>query len=383
MACIPAARSQDRIHCPRSRSSSFGMAETTIGTYERRSLAVVTRGLQPDGGRLTDRLQRPVRDLRISVTDRCNFRCVYCMPKEVFGRDYQFLEGEKLLSFEEIARLTRLFASLGVEKIRLTGGEPLLRRQLERLIAMLACIPGLDLTLTTNGSLLPEKAQALKEAGLRRVTVSLDSLDDEVFRAMNDVDFAVERVLAGIDAAARVGLTPIKINVVVKRGVNEHSILPMARYFRGTGHILRFIEYMDVGHSNGWRLDDVVPATVILSTIRAEMPIEPVGPNYRGEVASRWRYRDGSGEIGVIASVTQPFCRDCSRARLSADGRLFTCLFAMTGRDLRSMLRGGASDVDIWDAIAEVWRGRSDHYSEIRSAATVRLPKVEMSYIGG
>jgi cyclic pyranopterin phosphate synthase len=247
----------------------------------------------------------------------------------------------------------------------------------------LACIPGLDLTLTTNGSLLPEKAQALKEAGLRRVTVSLDSLDDKVFRAMNDVDFAVERVLAGIDAAARVGLTPIKINVVVKRGVNERSILPMARYFRGTGHILRFIEYMDVGHSNGWRLDDVVPATVILSTIRAEMPIEPVGPNYRGEVASRWRYRDGSGEIGVIASVTQPFCRDCSRARLSADGRLFTCLFAMTGRDLRSMLRGGASDVDIWDAIAGVWRGRSDRYSEIRSAATVRLPKVEMSYIGG
>src|SRR6516225_8287215 len=292
---------------------------------------------------VTDRLQRPLRDLRISVTDRCNFRCIYCMPKEVFGRDYQFLEREKLLSFEEIARLTRLFASLGVEKIRLTGGEPLLRRQLERLIAMLACIPGLDLTLTTNGSLLPEKAQALKEAGLRRVTVSLDSLDDKVFRAMNDVDFAVERVLAGIDAAARVGLTPIKINVVVKRGVNEHSILPMARYFRGTGHILRFIEYMDVGHSNGWRLDDVVPAAEILSLVNARWPLEPVEPTYRGEVANRYHYKDGQGEIGVIASVTRAFCSACTRARLSAEGKLFTCLFGTRGHDFRALLRGGAS----------------------------------------
>ncbi len=305
------------------------------------------------------------------------------MPKEVFGRDHQFLEREQLLTFEETARLARIFASLGVRKVRITGGEPLLRRELERLIAMLGCIPGLDLTLTTNGSLLAEKAQALKEAGLRRVTVSLDSLDDKVFRAMNDVDFSVERVLAGIDVAARAGLTPIKINVVVKRGVNEHGILPMARYFRGTGHIVRFIEYMDVGHSNGWRLDDVVPATEVLSMIHAEMPIEPIDPNYRGEVASRWRHRDGSGEIGIIASVTQPFCRDCNRARLSADGQLFTCLFATTGQDLRSLLRGGASDEDVTEAICGVWRGRSDRYSETRSAETINLPKVEMSYVGG
>ena len=305
------------------------------------------------------------------------------MPKGVFGRDHQFLEREQLLTFEETARLARIFASLGVRKVHITGGEPLLRRELERLIAMLACIPGLDLTLTTNGSLLAEKAQALKEAGLRRVTVSLDSLDDKVFRAMNDVDFSVERVLAGIDVAARAGLTPIKINVVVKRGVNEHGILPMARYFRGTGHIVRFIEYMDVGHSNGWRLDDVVPATEVLSMIHAEMPIEPIDPNYRGEVASRWRHRDGSGEIGIIASVTQPFCRDCNRARLSVDGQLFTCLFATTGHDLRSLLRGGASDDDVTEAICGLWRGRSDRYSETRSAETIDLPKVEMSYVGG
>jgi len=345
---------------------------------------MMTTGLAPIHERLTDRLQRPLRDLRISVTDRCNFRCVYCMPKEVFGRDYQFLERDKLLTFEETARLARIFASLGGQKVRITGGEPLLRRQLESLIVMLARIPGLDLTLTTNGSLLAEKAQSLKEAGLRRVTVSLDSLDDRVFQAMNDVDVSVERVLTGIDVSARVGLTPIKINVVVKRGVNEQSILPMARYFRGTGHILRFIEYMDVGHSNGWRLDDVVSATEILSTIDAEMPIEPIDPNYRGEVAGRWRYRDGSGEIGIIASVTRPFCRDCSRARLSADGQLFTCLFATTGHDLRALLRGGATDAEIAEAISGVWRARSDRYSEIRSAETVKmLPKVEMSYVGG
>jgi len=335
------------------------------------------------GESLTDTLQRPLRDLRISVTDRCNFRCVYCMPKEVFGRDYQFLEREKLLTFDETARLARIFASLGVQKIRITGGEPLLRRELDRLIAMLARIPGLDLTLTTNGSLLAEMSPALKEAGLRRLTVSLDSLDDEVFRAMNDVDFSVKRVLAGIDVAARVGLTPIKINVVVKRGVNERSVLPMARYFRGTGHILRFIEYMDVGHSNGWRLNDVVSAAEIFSMIHAEMPIEPIEPNYRGEVANRWRYRDGRGEIGIIASVTQPFCRDCNRARLSADGQLFTCLFATTGHDLRALLRGGASDSDISNSIGGVWQARSDRYSENRSAETVKLPKVEMSYLGG
>jgi cyclic pyranopterin phosphate synthase len=332
---------------------------------------------------LTDTLQRPLRDLRISVTDRCNFRCVYCMPKEVFGRDYQFLGRDQLLTFEEIARLARVFASTGVKKVRITGGEPLLRRDLEHLVAMLAPIPGLDLTMTTNGSLLAEKAAALRDAGLRRVTVSLDSLDDSVFRAMNDVDFPVERVLAGIEAAARAGLTPIKINAVVKRGVNEHTILPMARHFHGTGHVLRFIEYMDVGHSNGWRLDDVVPAAEILARIDAAMPIEPLEANYRGEVATRWRFRDGGGEIGVIASVTQPFCRGCSRARLSAEGRLFTCLFATTGRDLRSLLRGPASDDEISEAISGVWSARQDRYSEVRSEETVQLRKVEMSYVGG
>ena len=330
-----------------------------------------------------DTLGRPVRDLRISVTDRCNFRCVYCMPKEVFGRDYRFLERRELLTFEEIDRAARIFAELGVNKIRLTGGEPLLRRQLERLVEMLAGIPGLDLTLTTNGSLLPQKASALADAGLRRVTVSLDSLDDEVFRAMNDVDFPVERVLAGIEAAAAAGLAPVKVNMVVKRGLNEDSVLPMARYFRGSGHILRFIEYMDVGHTNGWRLDDVVPAGEIVETIDADLPLEPVAPNYAGEVARRYRYRDGGGEIGVIASVTKPFCGACTRARLSAEGRLFTCLFATKGFDVRALLRGGASDADLATALAAVWRSRDDRYSEIRSAETLDLPKVEMSYIGG
>jgi len=333
--------------------------------------------------KLTDTLHRPLRDLRISVTDRCNFRCTYCMPKEVFGRDHQFLGREMLLTFEETARLARIFASLGVEKVRITGGEPLLRRDLESLVGMLASIPGLDLTLTTNGSLLAEKAGALRAAGLRRVTVSLDSLDDEVFRAMNDVDFPVARVLSGIEVASRAGLAPIKVNVVVKRGVNEHSILPMARHFRGTGHVVRFIEYMDVGHSNGWRLDDVVSAREIVATIAAEMPIEPVVPNYVGEVAERWRHRDGSGEIGIIASVTQPFCRGCSRARLSADGQLFTCLFATSGHDLRALLRTGATDDAIAEAISRVWTVRQDRYSEIRSQATADLPRVDMSYIGG
>jgi GTP 3',8-cyclase len=332
---------------------------------------------------LRDSLSRPVRDLRISVTDRCNFRCVYCMPKEVFGREYRFLERRELLTFEEIERTVRVFAGLGVEKVRLTGGEPLVRRELERLVEILAAIPGLDLTMTTNGSLLPQKAQALAEAGLRRVTVSLDSLDDEVFRGMNDVDFPVERVLAGIEAAAAAGLAPVKVNMVVKRGVNEDSILPMARYFRGSGHILRFIEYMDVGHTNGWLLDDVVPAADIVETLDAEMPLEPLAPNYSGEVAQRYRYRDGSGEIGVIASVTKPFCGACTRARLSAEGRLFTCLFATTGFDLRALMRGGASDSEVAAELSQVWRARSDRYSEIRSAETLDLPKVEMSYIGG
>jgi GTP 3',8-cyclase len=332
---------------------------------------------------VADRMGRPLRDLRISVTDRCNFRCVYCMPKQVFGKDYQFLEHKELLTFEEIARLARIFTRHGIEKIRLTGGEPLVRRNLERLIELLAAIPGLDLTLTTNGSLLAKKAQALKAAGLKRITVSLDSLDDAVFMKMNDVDFPVARVLEGIEAAAAAGLTPIKINMVVKRGVNDNSIKAMARHFRGSGHILRFIEYMDVGHTNGWRMDDVVTAKEIVALIGAEAPLEQCDPNYRGEVAERWRYRDGSGEIGVIASVTQAFCRDCTRARLSTEGSLYTCLFATTGHALKPLLRSGASDDDIAAAIAAVWRKRDDRYSEIRTADTVKLQKVEMSYIGG
>ena len=330
-----------------------------------------------------DRLGRALRDLRISVTDRCNFRCVYCMPKEVFGADYQFLERKELLTFEEIARVARIFTDLGVEKIRLTGGEPLVRRNLEQLIGLLADIPGLDLTLTTNGSLLERKADALRKAGLKRITVSLDALDDATFKRMNDVDFPVSRVLEGIEAAAAVGLTPVKVNMVVKRGENEGGILPMARHFRGTGHILRFIEYMDVGHTNGWRMDDVVTAREIVATIAREMPLEPADPNYQGEVAERWRYRDGSGEIGVIASVTQAFCRDCTRIRLSTEGRLYTCLFATTGHDLRVLLRGGASDIEIRDAIAAIWAKRTDRYSEIRTAQTAQLEKIEMSYIGG
>ena len=332
---------------------------------------------------VSDTLGRPVRDLRVSVTDRCNFRCVYCMPKEVFGRDHQFLEREQLLTFEEIARLAGIFKTVGVEKIRLTGGEPLVRRDLERLVAMLAQIPDLDLTLTTNGSLLAKKASALKEAGLQRVTVSLDSLDNVVFESMNDVGFPVERVLEGIQAAAAAGLKPIKVNMVVKRGVNEQSVLPMARFFRAEGHILRFIEYMDVGHSNGWRLSDVVPAAEIVRQIDSDMPLEQMEPNYRGEVANRWRYRDGGGEVGVIASVTHPFCHDCTRARLSAEGSLYTCLFATKGHDLRALLRSGASDAQISERIQSIWRIRDDRYSEIRSANTPDLPKIEMSYIGG
>jgi GTP 3',8-cyclase len=329
-----------------------------------------------------DSLGRPLRDLRVSVTDRCNFRCVYCMPKEVFGRDYRFLDRRELLSFEEIERLARAFAARGVEKVRITGGEPLVRRDLERLIERLAGIGGLDLTLTTNGSLLPQKAPALRDAGLGRVTVSLDSLDNAVFTAMNDVDFPVERVLDGIDAAAHAGL-PVKVNMVVKRGVNDDSVVPMARYFRERGHILRFIEYMDVGHSNGWRLDDVVPAAEIVAAIDAELPVEPADPNYEGEVAKRWRYRDGSGEVGVIASVTQPFCGACTRARLSAEGRLYTCLFGVRGHDLRAVLRGGASDRELGEEIERIWSRRADRYSEIRSEQTTGLAKVEMSYIGG
>jgi GTP 3',8-cyclase len=331
-----------------------------------------------------DRLDRPLVDLRISVTDRCNFRCTYCMPREVFGRDFRFLPRGDLLTFEEIDRLTRVFVGLGAEKIRLTGGEPLLRRDLELLIARLAAVPGVrDLTLTTNGSLLAAKAAALAAAGLRRVTVSLDSLDDEVFGRLNDVDFPVAVVLAGIRAAERAGLSPIKVNMVVRRGVNESSVIPMARYFRDRGHILRFIEYMDVGHTNGWRLDDVVPAEEIIAAIDAEMPLEAVARDYPGEVATRWRYRDGGGEVGVIASVSQPFCGACTRARITAEGMLFTCLFGVRGHDLRAPLRAGASDDEMRGRIAAVWIARSDRYSEVRSAATPDRSRVEMSHIGG
>ncbi|MBV8170825.1 MAG: GTP 3',8-cyclase MoaA [Candidatus Eremiobacteraeota bacterium] len=333
---------------------------------------------------MNDTRGRPLCDLRISVTDRCNFRCTYCMPKEVFGRDFHFLPPGEILRFEEIARLARIFAGLGVRKVRLTGGEPLLRRDLTSLIAMLAEIEGIkDLTLTTNGSLLANMAPALKSAGLHRVSVSLDSLDDAVFRAMNDVDFPVQRVLDGIDAAGAAGLGPIKINVVVKRGVNEDSIVPLAAHFRGSGHIVRFIEFMDVGSTNGWRLDDVVSASEIAHAIDAVHPLEPLESNYRGEVANRYRYKDGSGEIGIIASVTQPFCGDCTRARISSEGLLYTCLFASQGRDLRALLRGGANDADIVRFIAGIWDAREDRYSELRTAETARAPKVEMSHIGG
>lgn len=332
---------------------------------------------------IRDRLGQSLRDLRISITDRCNFRCVYCMPKETFGNDYQFLERSALLSFEEIARLARIFTRHGIEKVRLTGGEPLVRRNVEQLVKLLSAIPGLDLTLTTNGSLLARKAKALREAGLQRITVSLDSLDDAVFMAMNDVDFPVSKVIEGIDAAAAAGFAPIKINMVVKRGLNEDSILPMARFFRERGHILRFIEYMDVGATNGWRMDDVVSAREIVDIISREMPLEPADPNYTGEVAARWRYRDGKGEIGVIASVTQAFCRDCTRARISTEGQLYTCLFATAGHDLRALLRGSAGDDEILAAIGRVWTARDDRYSEIRGEHTAPLKKIEMSYIGG
>jgi cyclic pyranopterin phosphate synthase len=325
-----------------------------------------------------------MRDLRISVTDRCNFRCTYCMPKEVYGADHAFLPRAEILDFEEIERVVRASVSLGVRKVRLTGGEPLVRRNLETLVALLAAIPGIDdLTLTTNGSLLARRAGALAGAGLHRVTVSLDALDDETFMRMNDVGFPAGRVLDGMAAAEVAGLGPIKLNTVVRRGLNEHAILDLAGHFRGTDTSVRFIEYMDVGHTNGWRLDDVVPAAEIISRIDARWPLEPVDPDYRGEVAQRYRYRDGAGEVGVISSVTQPFCGDCTRARLSADGHLFTCLFATTGHDLRELLRSGADDAGLTEALRVIWTGRSDRYSELRTLDTVDLPKVEMSFIGG
>jgi cyclic pyranopterin phosphate synthase len=336
----------------------------------------------PDG-RLIDRRGRAVRDLRISVTDRCNFRCVYCMPKTVFDQDYVFLPRQALLSFEEITRLATVFARHGVKKIRLTGGEPLLRRNLEELVHQLAALPEMEVTLTTNGVLLPKKAALLKAAGLARVTVSLDSLNDATFRAMNDVDVGINEVLAGIKAAEDAGLAPLKINMVVKRGVNDGEVVAMARHFRGSGHILRFIEYMDVGASNGWRMDEVLPSAELLARIHEVFPLEPVDARYSGEVAERWRYADGGGEIGVISSVTQSFCSSCTRARLSTEGRLYTCLFAHSGHDLRVLLREGKSDAELAAAIGGVWQGRDDHYSEVRSAQSAARPKIEMSYIGG
>jgi len=353
-------------------------------------IAGATRPAAPapryDGSPLADTLGRPMRDLRISVTDRCNFRCVYCMPKEVFDADYKFLPHSAILTFEETARLARIFVGLGVKKIRLTGGEPLLRKDLHKLVAMLAPL-GVDLTLTTNGSTLVKHAAALKDAGLNRLTVSLDSLDEATFRAMNDADFPVEKVLDGIAAAGDAGFSPVKINMVVKRGVNDQQIVDAARYWRNAanpgGHILRFIEYMDVGTTNGWRMDDVIPSAEVVRRISAAFPLEPAEANYAGEVAERWRYRDGAGEIGVISSVTQAFCRDCNRMRLSTEGSLYTCLFAHQGHDLKALVRGGASDDAIRDQIAAVWRARADRYSEVRTLATPKQKRVEMSYIGG
>jgi cyclic pyranopterin phosphate synthase len=331
---------------------------------------------------LLDKLNRPLETLRISITDRCNFRCVYCMPKEVYGRDHVFLERKELLSFEEIARVAGVFAGLGVRVVRITGGEPLVRRNVEHLVELLREIPGLEIALTTNGALLPQKAEALARAGLDRVTVSLDSIDDETFRALNDVDFPVQRVLDGIDAAAAAGLR-VKVNAVVKRGANDDGIVALAGHFRGTPHTLRFIEYMDVGHTNGWRLDDVVSADEIVRTLDAVWPLDPLEPARADETARRFGYRDGAGEVGVIASVTQPFCGGCSRARLSAEGRLHTCLFALKGHDLRAPLRLGAGDEELSELIRGIWGRRTDRYSELRTAETSTLPKIEMSYIGG
>ena len=332
---------------------------------------------------LLDQLARPVRDLRVSITDRCNFRCVYCMPKTVFGRDYPFLPRTELLSFEEIARIAGIFSLLGVRKLRLTGGEPLLRHHVEGLIEMLTAIPDLELTLTTNGALLAQKAAALKAAGLQRVTVSLDALDDATFRRMNDADYPVSKVLAGIEAATAAGLAPVKVNMVVKRGANDQEILPLASHFHGSGHILRFIEFMDVGSSNDWKLDEVVPSAEVVRRIDAELPLEPIDANYPGEVAQRWRYKDGQGEIGVISSVTRAFCDSCTRIRLSTDGKLYTCLFANEGHDLRSLLRAGASDEELATFIRALWHQRTDRYSQLRVAATPGIKKIEMSYIGG
>ena len=371
------------------------MAERVIPLVDQRltalRAAVPARPVAATG-LLADTLGRPLRDLRISVTDRCNFRCSYCMPKEVFDKNYQYLPHASLLSFEEITRLARQFLAHGVRKIRLTGGEPLLRKNLEILVAQLADLRTVDgtppeLTLTTNGSLLARKAQALKAAGLQRVTVSLDGLDDAVFRKMNDVDFPVAEVLEGIAAARKAGLGPVKVNRVVKRGTNDREILGMARHFRGSGIVLRFIEYMDVGATNGWRMDEVVPSAEVRARIASEFPLVPLAASVAGETAERWGYADGQGEVGFISSVTTAFCGSCNRARLSTEGRLYLCLFATQGHDLRSLLRGGATDEELASAVGHIWQGRTDRYSELRGTMAADTGtggrRVEMSYIGG
>ncbi|MBX3587654.1 MAG: GTP 3',8-cyclase MoaA [Ramlibacter sp.] len=371
------------------------MAERVIPLVDQRHALAAALPSRPVAatGLLADTLGRPLRDLRISVTDRCNFRCSYCMPKEVFDKDYPYLPHASLLTFEEITRLARQFVAHGVRKIRLTGGEPLLRKNIEVLIEQLAALrtvdgAPLDITLTTNGSLLARKARALKAAGLQRVTVSLDGLDDAVFRRMNDVDFPVAQVLEGIEAAREAGLGPIKVNMVVKRGTNDHEILPMARHFKGTGTVLRFIEYMDVGATNGWRMDEVLPSDEVIQRLQSELPLVPLQPSAPGETAERWGHADGTGEIGVISSVTQAFCGDCNRARLSTEGQVYLCLFASQGHDLRALLRGGANDAALASAIGHIWQGRTDRYSQLRgSQPPDRLApagrRVEMSYIGG
>lgn len=378
------------------------MSERIIPVVDRRSsLHLPAPARLQAGAPLKDQLQRPLHDLRISVTDRCNFRCSYCMPKEVFHKDYPYLPHSDLLTFEEITRTAKVFVALGVRKIRLTGGEPLLRKNIEVLIAQLAALrtpegQALDITLTTNGSLLARKAQALKDAGLQRITVSLDGLDDVIFRQMNDVDFPVQDVLGGIEAAQAAGLSHIKVNMVVKRGTNDHEILPMARHFQGSGVTLRFIEYMDVGATNGWRMDEVLPSAQVISRIQAAMPLVPLAAAAAGETAQRWGYADARGqydpqlgEVGVISSVSQAFCRDCNRARLSTEGQLYLCLFASQGYDLRSLIRSPLTDEELVAQVAAIWQGRSDRYSELRSslppdtAQTPARPRVEMSYIGG
>ena len=352
-------------------------------TELRVPLAIPAAAARPDVP-LADARARALRDLRISVTDRCNFRCVYCMPRDVYGEDYEFLPHGEVLTFEEIVRLASAFHALGVEKIRLTGGEPLLRKGLDRLVALLRhALPGVDLTLTTNGSALKAQARALKAAGLDRITVSLDSLDDATFRRMNDADFPVAKVLEGIEAAAAAGLSPVKVNMVVKRGINDHQVVDVARHFRSSGHIVRFIEFMDVGSTNGWRMDDVIASAEVVRRISEHFALEPVEANYAGEVAGRWRYRDGCGEIGVISSVTQAFCATCTRARLSTDGQLYTCLFAERGYDLKALVRSGRDDHALAQAVRAIWERRDDRYSELRTAQTAKARKVEMSFIGG